>query len=166
MTLNANAILDTTGTSAIDFRSTVDAASAGGASLTINGGGPVTFGAAVGSNFALSQLDVSGSGAIALDGNVTTSGTQTYGGAVTLGAPSITLATTASDITLDGQVTGGSDALTLSPGTGNEALSGVYHDLDPDIEWDGHADAQRRPIHDLHELHVSGSDGEWDADHR
>ena len=63
-------------------------------------------------------------GPTTLAGNVTTTGTQTYNGAVTLGATD-TLTTNNAAIALLGQVTGGANSLTLATGTGAQTLSGI-----------------------------------------
>ena len=118
VTLGADATLSTTN-SAVDFASTVD----GGFALDVNTGtGVVTFGSTVGGSAALTGLTVTGPTTI--DANVTTSGTQTFNSAVTLGA-SATLATTDSPINFAGSITGGANSLTLSSGTGSETLSGI-----------------------------------------
>ncbi|GGY16270.1 hypothetical protein GCM10008098_04400 [Rhodanobacter panaciterrae] len=68
--------------SAIDFVSTLNGAQA----LTVNATGMATFGSAVGGTTALTSLNVNnGAGSTTLDGNVSTTGAQTYSNAVTLG---------------------------------------------------------------------------------
>ena len=87
VTLGGTTAIDSTNT-AIDFTSTVN----GGFGLTVNAGtGAVTFGGVVGGTTPLASLAVTGP--TTLDGFVTTTGTQTYNSAVTLGATD-TLTTT------------------------------------------------------------------------
>ena len=118
--LGANATLTTTN-SMVDFASTVDATTAGAQGLTVSAGtGAVTFGGSVGGSKALVNLLVTGTGPTALDGNVTTTGAQSYGGTVTLGA-SDTLTTTNSMVDFASTVdaaTAGVQGLTVSAGTG------------------------------------------------
>ena len=86
VTLNSNA--NNTGNGAVDFVSTVNATTAGSQGLTVTAGtGTVTFGGAVGGSQKLASLTVTGP--TTLDGNVTTSGAQTYNSAVTLGATDV-----------------------------------------------------------------------------
>jgi hypothetical protein len=113
-----------TNNSGITFSGTVNGTTAGAQSLTIdNGGGTVTFGGVVGGGPALSSLDVQGTGTIYLR-NVTTSGTQKFGGPVTLAA-NTTLTTTSGDITFSKTVNGttaGVQSLTIVAGTGNNVI--------------------------------------------
>ncbi len=72
VTLGASTTLTTTN-SAVTFSSTVNGTTAGMQSLTIaQGSGAVTFSSTVGATVALNSLSVNGSGAITLNGNVTT----------------------------------------------------------------------------------------------
>ncbi|HEY0198066.1 MAG TPA: filamentous hemagglutinin N-terminal domain-containing protein [Rhodanobacter sp.] len=80
VTLGGDAALGSSGNGAINFLSTVD----GAHSLSVNTGGLTTFGGAVGGAMALTSLSTDTSGSTALGGNVTTSGAQTYGDAVSL----------------------------------------------------------------------------------
>ena len=118
--LGANATLTTTN-SMVDFAGTVDAATTGAQGLTVSAGtGAVTFGGSVGGSKALANLLVTGTGPTALDGDVTTTGAQSYGGTVTLGA-SDTLTTTNSMVDFASTVdasTAGVQGLTVSAGTG------------------------------------------------
>jgi hypothetical protein len=120
VTLDATDTLTTTN-SAVDFAGTVDAATAGVPGLTVNAGtGPVTFGATVGASQALANLVVTGTGPTTLDGSVTTTGAQSYGGAVSLGATD-TLTTTNSAVGFASTVnatTAGAQGLTVSAGIG------------------------------------------------
>ena len=113
--LQADATLTDTGNGTIQFASTVDDASAGIHNLAVNAGtGIVTFGSAVGGSAALASLTVTGP--TTLDSNVTTTGTQTFNNAVTLGAAA-TLATTNSAVDFASTVDGGF-ALNVNAGTG------------------------------------------------
>ena len=83
-----------TGTGAIMLNSTVDAATAGGQSLTVTTGGTTSF-QTVGGTRALSALTVNGTGPVSLNGTgVTTTGAQSYTGA--------TMATAAQLLTTNG----------------------------------------------------------------
>ena len=122
VTLGSATTIDSSGVNdALDFTGTVDAAAAGVQGLTVNAGtGAVTFGATVGGSKALASLTVTGTGPTTLDGNVTTTGTQSYGGPVTLGATD-TLTTTNSAVDFAGTLdaaTAGVQGLTVSAGTG------------------------------------------------
>ncbi|MFM8415820.1 MAG: beta strand repeat-containing protein, partial [Planctomycetota bacterium] len=80
--LGANTTL-AAGTRAITFASTLD----GGFAATLRTSGLTTFGGAVGGTTALANLYVNAGGTTAINGgSVTTTGNQTYGDAVTLGA--------------------------------------------------------------------------------
>jgi filamentous hemagglutinin family protein len=75
--------LASTGNLAIGFASTLD----GAATLVVNTTGATTFGGAVGGTTALTSLTTNAGGTTAINGGaVTTTGAQTYGDAVTLGA--------------------------------------------------------------------------------
>jgi hypothetical protein len=65
------------------------------------------------------SLDVNGAGGTTLSANVTTSAGQTYGDAVTLIGPSLTLTDSGGAITFDDGVTGKGTALTVSGAGGN-----------------------------------------------
>ena len=110
-------ITDSAGT--VGFLSTVDATTSGGQGLIVSGN--ASFGGVVGGNKALSSLSVTGTTGIA--NNITTAGTQTYTGAVTLNG-NATLTTTNALVTL-GQVTGAGDTLTLTTGTAGETFNGL-----------------------------------------
>ncbi|MDE2342295.1 MAG: filamentous hemagglutinin N-terminal domain-containing protein, partial [Betaproteobacteria bacterium] len=126
MTLNGNALLSA-GSSAVTFSSTVD----GARILAVTTSGATTFGDAVGNTTALSSLAVSGGGTTTINGNVSTSGTQTYGGTLVVNDPA-TLKTgskafsVAGSTTLNGDtsVTTGSGAVTFTGSVdGNAALA-------------------------------------------
>ncbi len=114
-----NTVTLTTTDAAVHFVSTVDATTAGVQGLTVNAGaGTVTFGGAVGGTAALAGLDVTGP--TVLNGNVTTSGLQTYWNAVTLGN-TITVTATDAAVEFFGTVdatTAGVQGLTVNAGTG------------------------------------------------
>ena len=65
----------------VDFTSTVD----GAHNLSVNTNGLTTFGGVVGGTTALTSLSTDAAGSTLLDGNVSTTGAQTYNDAVTLG---------------------------------------------------------------------------------
>ena len=112
VTITADATLTAT---AMTFERTLD----GPKSLTIAGSAPHTFNGAVGSAAALSSL-TTGTGLSSINGgSVKTSGAQTYGGKVELGASTTIEAETAAAVTFTGTVnskTGGADdyALTIA----------------------------------------------------
>ena len=116
----------TAGGSGVDFSAMVDSSGTGvttdGHGLTVSGA--ATFGGAVGGNFALGSLVVTGT--TALDGGtVDTIGSQTYSGAITLGG-NTTLDSAAGDGAIDfgSSVNGASDTLTINTGTGGVIFSG------------------------------------------
>ena len=122
VTLGATGTL-TTSNNAVDFASTVNAATAGVQGLTVAAGNAtVAFNDVVGGTAALASLTVTGPTTLAR--NVTTTGAQTYNSAVTLGS-SNTLQTTDTAITLNAPVVGGANTLTLSSGAGAQTLSGI-----------------------------------------
>ncbi|WP_168171163.1 filamentous hemagglutinin N-terminal domain-containing protein, partial [Rhodanobacter sp. B04] len=114
LTLGGDATLASSGNGAIDFVSTVD----GAHNLIVNTGGLTTFGGVVGGTAALASLTTDAAGTTRLDGNVSTTGTQTYNDAVTLGGNDTLTGTT---VSLAG-VTGGGNSLTV---TGNAVLGGA-----------------------------------------
>ncbi|WP_353229621.1 filamentous hemagglutinin N-terminal domain-containing protein [Novosphingobium sp.] len=93
--------------------------------LTVKTGtATATFGNAVGGSAKLASLSVTGPSLINTT-EITTSGAQTYTGAVTLGATT-TLDSSAGDGPIDlGAVTGAAFGLTVNAGTGTLALHGV-----------------------------------------
>ena len=117
--LGASETLTTTN-SAVSFNSTID----GGFGLNVAAGsGPVSFGGIVGGTTSLTSLSSSGSGAVALNGDVSTTGSQSYTGAVTLGATGV-LTTTNSGVTF-GSTINGAYGLTVASGTGQLTLGGI-----------------------------------------
>ncbi len=110
----------------LNFTGTVNGATPGGQSLTINFN--ATFGGLVGNLAPLSSLSVTGTTAFNAAGSlatpsVTTTGTQSYAGAVTLGADTA-LATAGSAVTL-AAVTGGGNDLAVSSGVGAQVFNGL-----------------------------------------
>ncbi|BFI96593.1 MAG: hypothetical protein RSP_21030 [Rhodanobacter sp.] len=109
---SANITIDTTGggTAAtganISFGGDVSGTTAGGSSLTLTAGsgGAVTLGT-VGGAYALNALTISGS--TTLNGNVSTTGGQTYNDAVTLGGNATLTSTGSGAIDLASTVNGG-----------------------------------------------------------
>ena len=93
---------DGTGTGAISFGAALD----GGQALTVTTGGLTSFAGPVGTATPLASLAVNGTGAVAINGGaVTTTGTQGYAGATTLGQ-STTLVTDGGDIAFGSSVSG------------------------------------------------------------
>ncbi|ASG25239.1 filamentous hemagglutinin N-terminal domain-containing protein [Nitrospirillum viridazoti] len=109
-TLGANTTLTA---SSAGFGGTLD----GAKTLVITG--DASFGGSVGGTTALASLSVGGASALN-GGAVTTTGTQTYSGDITLGADT-TLATTNNAVIVTGLVDG-AHALTISTGSGNVIL--------------------------------------------
>lgn len=111
ITLDAATTLGTTGSNgnAITFNTTIDGAQA----LTLNTPGTTTLAGAVGHGTALASLATDAGGTTAINGGeVTTTGTQTYGDDVTLGADT-RLVSTAGSVNLQGTVTGNGHSLEL-----------------------------------------------------
>ena len=106
VTLGADTTLTGVG---LTLSSTVD----GAKSLTVNDSGTTTFSGAVGGTTALVSLTTDAGGTTAIDGgSVKTTGAQTYGDAVTLGADT-TLTSSSGTVTLNG-VTGSGKSLTVT----------------------------------------------------
>src|SRR5208337_5352019 len=85
ITVSGNTTLTTTN-AAVGFSTTVDGTVAATQGLTVAAGtSTVSCGGGVGTSFSLASLTVTGTGGITLR-TVTTSGLQSYTGAVTLGA--------------------------------------------------------------------------------
>lgn len=118
-TLGTNATLTSTGGGTVDFTSTID----GARSLAIGTTGLTTLGGAVGGTNALTSLGVTGP--LALNGGaVTTTGNQTYGGAVTLGSDT-TLSSTGGGTIDFTQTLDGAQALAVNNTGGTTRLGGV-----------------------------------------
>ncbi len=132
VTLGSDTALTTTNNGAVNFSSTVNAATAGAQSLAVDTGmGTVTFGGAVGGTNSLASLTVSGP-SIITGGAVTTSGGQSYIGSVTLGANTVMATTNNGGIrfssSIDG-VTAGAEGLTLNAGAGTVTFGGAVGGL-------------------------------------
>ncbi|MGB6261428.1 MAG: filamentous hemagglutinin N-terminal domain-containing protein, partial [Rhodanobacter sp.] len=107
----------------ITFASTVDGAHA----LSVVDSGTTTFAGAVGTSNALTSLTTDSGGSTKLGGTITTSGTQTYNDAVTLGSDTV-LTTTNSAVNFTGTVdnaTTTARALTVNAGTGSVTFGGA-----------------------------------------
>ncbi|MFC5583149.1 beta strand repeat-containing protein, partial [Rhodanobacter terrae] len=109
VTLGADATLASTGGGAVMLAGTVD----GAHNLAVNTSGLTTFGGTVGGTIALASLSSGGGGATTLDGNVSTTGAQTYSNALTLGG----------DATLSSSGNGAIDAASTVDGPHNLSLS-------------------------------------------
>ncbi|HEX3843376.1 MAG TPA: YDG domain-containing protein [Steroidobacteraceae bacterium] len=102
----------------VQFAGTVDGAHA----LTITDSGTTTLGGTVGGSRPLTRLDVGAAGAIAANsGSVTTTGAQTYDGAVTLGSD----ASFSGDGIDFGSTVDGAHALTANAGPGVLSFTGA-----------------------------------------
>ena len=113
---------------AITFGSTVDPGT-NGRTLSISTGGTASFAGAVGATNALAAITVSAA-TINLNGNVSTTGSQQYTGAATIGgADTNTLTTTNSGVTFSSTTTLNQN-LTVSDGTGAtqflDSLNGAH----------------------------------------
>jgi hypothetical protein len=102
----------------VTFDSTID----GAQSLAVSTTGTASFDAAVGATTPLSSLTVLGPATASLGGNVTTTGAQSYGGAVSLATSNVTLRSNGGSLTFSSTVDGASN-LTLSAG-GTVSLDG------------------------------------------
>jgi hypothetical protein len=133
LVLQGNTSLTDLSNGPISFGGTVDAATTGGASLAVNDGtAVVTFGGAVGATRPLASLAVTDP---VIDANITTIGSQTYNGAVTLGnanGTTVTLATggaAGANIALNSPVNGtisGQQGLIVNAGAaGNVTFGGT-----------------------------------------
>jgi len=126
-----------TGGADVTFNSTLNAASAGTQSLTINpNDGSVTFGGAVGNNAELNALTVNGSGTTHIDGgSIETTGDQTYNQRMEIGA-NATLTSSGGDITfrvgLESET--GEETLTVNTPGGEARFLGINLDDDRSYE--------------------------------
>lgn len=130
-TITTGVTVDTTaGNGNITFSTIDDGNAAGTDSLTLNSGsGTISLNDNIGSSAHLNNLAVNSSHAVALGGNVTTSGTQAYNAPLTLGK-TVTLDSSAgnSNITLGAAVdsaAGHHYGLTINAGTGTVALNTI-----------------------------------------
>ncbi len=130
VTINGNSLLSANTTIAalgaagggasgnVSFGGTINSSGAN-RTLAVNTGATTTFGGALGNTLALASLTTDAGGTTAINGgSVTTTGTQTYNDAVTLGATT-SLTTTNSAITFANSVNASGNALTMASGTGN-----------------------------------------------
>ncbi len=106
---------------------TVNSTTPGGQSLDI--GGDATFGSFVGNTAALSSLSVTGASTfnasgLGPDASVTTTGNQSYGGAVTLAAGTRLVTNTNGSVTL-GAVSAAGNDLTIDSGAGEQSYNGL-----------------------------------------
>jgi hypothetical protein len=105
----------------VAFQNTVD----GSQTLTVNASGTTHFEKAVGGTTALTALTTDATGSSQINGNVTTTGNQTYNDTVEIQNP-VTLSTTNSNIAFDKTVdsqSGEANDLTLNSGTGNVSFN-------------------------------------------
>jgi CHAT domain-containing protein len=151
--LTRNATLETTN-SDVTFSNTVDSEATETNDLTINAGsGDITFTGAVGNNVSLgniaanstdnttfnstvqaNNLTTNTGGTTILNGDITTTTTQTYNDNVQLNNNNIILNTTNSDITFTGTVNGQtaeSNNLTLNTGNGNISFNNLVGNTTP-----------------------------------
>ncbi len=120
VTLDNNTLLSGT---LVSFSSTVRAATDDVYSLGITGN--ASFGGAVGDNAQrLTSLSVSGTSAIN-GGSVTTTGSQTFTGAVSLGADTVLTSSASNGNIAMGQITGGANDLTVDSGAGAQSYNGL-----------------------------------------
>ncbi|QDV51131.1 LamG-like jellyroll fold domain-containing protein [Gimesia fumaroli] len=122
--LGADAILSSTASGDIALMSTLNGAFA----LNVNTGGTTTFNNQVGNTAELASLTTDAAGTTEINGgNVTTSGSQTFQDAVSLGVTTSFSATTAGDLTFDSTLTGGAGILITAKATNdiifNDAVS-------------------------------------------
>jgi trimeric autotransporter adhesin len=120
--LLGNMTLASTGTGDvgnITFSSTVDGDTQGGQSLTIQTAGATTFGASVGGadNKALASLVTHSDGRVVIDGgSIRTTGSQTYGNDMMLGANTTLSSLAAGRVVMNGKVNGSYDLMVNTAG--------------------------------------------------
>ena len=110
VTLGADVILASTAAGNIDFASTIDGARA----VQVNTAGTTLLGN-IGQTIALTSLATDAGGNTVLDGDITTTGAQTYNDAVTLGANDVLTSTGNGNIRFNNTLDGG---FTLDVNTG------------------------------------------------
>ncbi|MBY0514053.1 MAG: hypothetical protein K2P78_09105, partial [Gemmataceae bacterium] len=121
VTLGAGTTLTSNASGNVTFAAAVNGAFA----LAVNTAGTTTFGGAVGGTTALASLATDAGGSTAINGgSVATTGNQTYGDNVTLGAATALTATAAGTVTFGGTTTGGVP-LTVTTNTGNVVINGA-----------------------------------------
>jgi filamentous hemagglutinin family protein len=109
------------------FAGAIDGAAAGGTALTLtNGVGVVSVAGAVGATTSLGSFGISGSGELRITGGtgITTTGTQSFAGAVLVTAANYSFTTTNSAIQFANTLNGASN-VTLATGTGTASLTGA-----------------------------------------
>ncbi len=127
VTYASNTIINA-GSSNVTFASTLNS-SGGSRSLTVNSTGTTTFGGAVGASSALSSLTTNAGGSTLINGGaVRTTGNQTYGDAVTLGADTALNAGTGA-ITFGNTLNGAFNLTTTT--TGNTTFTGAVGSTTP-----------------------------------
>ncbi|HTO51322.1 MAG TPA: autotransporter-associated beta strand repeat-containing protein, partial [Burkholderiales bacterium] len=122
VTLGANTTLNA-GAGAINFANTLN----GGFALTANSTGATTFGGVVGGVTPLASLTTNAGGTTAINGGaVTTTGAQTYGDAVTVGANTTFVSTGGGNVAFMGTLNsaGANRAVTVNTG-GTTTFGGV-----------------------------------------
>ena len=128
VTLSGDTTLAASGTGGgITFGDLVDSTGTNHALVLNAGSDTTTFSKAVGSLLQLSSLTSTGTGKVVLDGNVSTTGAQSYAGVAQLGSGVTQL--TGSTVTASSGITGyslGFNTLTI---TGNASLSGTSSKL-------------------------------------
>jgi filamentous hemagglutinin family protein len=129
VTIGGNVTLSSSANGDINFVSTVDDTAAGTHTLTVNTGGNTIFGGQVGATAALVSITTDAGGTTQINGGVgggvtiTTTGLQSYGDNVTLGADAVLASTGAGAITFSGTVDG-LHALTVNT-SGTTTFSGA-----------------------------------------
>ncbi|MEI8320703.1 MAG: hypothetical protein WCG05_01675 [Alphaproteobacteria bacterium] len=122
VTLGTNTSLNSS-SNPINFQSAIN----GNYDLILSTGtGSITFGGNVGSGTSLASVNT-GIGPVNLYGNVTTTGTQTYSGSITLGADNLTL--TGGTISLGPLIATGTGTPYNLTITGNSALNGLFTNI-------------------------------------
>jgi fibronectin-binding autotransporter adhesin len=122
--LTTGITLLSTGNNSISLNNTVN----GAQSLLINTTGNITFGNTVGNSTALTSLTTNASSSTAINGGaITTSGLQSYGSLITLGA-NTTLTSTANDITTNA-ISGANHSLSLNNSGTASNIQGIISNL-------------------------------------
>ncbi|HET6879085.1 MAG TPA: DUF4214 domain-containing protein, partial [Pirellulales bacterium] len=133
LTAASNTLISTSSGNVL-FANTVD----GGSALTVNTAGTTIFASPVGSTTALASLTIDPPGTTTIIGGlIRTTGSQTYGDNVSLGADTLFTATANGGITFDGSLNSDAAAarnvtvttggiVTFGDGTGTDAVGGVH----------------------------------------
>ena len=115
-----------TGNNSLAFNGTIDGSSA----LVVNTTGTTTFAGAVGGTAALSSVATNAGGTTVINGgSVRTTGNQTYGDNVSLGAPTTLVTTANGSIAANGGVAANGHLLTLAAGLGSVVMQNAANDL-------------------------------------